>query len=93
MQVLVWEINFKVGGELATGTINWKSELSLRARSTWKRRQGVWQWGSRTLWGSLAAGSKEPVVGDYSSCAGNSDPLSGIRISTFITGKEAGPGG
>lgn len=34
------EINFKVGGELATGTISWKSEFSLRARSTCRRRQG-----------------------------------------------------
>lgn len=43
--------------------------------------------------GNLATGSKEPVIGDYGSCAGNSDPLSGIQISTFIAGKEAGHGG
>lgn len=43
--------------------------------------------------GQSGCWSKEPVMGDSGSCAGNSDHLSGIQISTFITEKETGPGG
>lgn len=78
MQVLTLEINFKVGGVGYKDRPQEPLTESLSSASEPGSTRIGCQWRPRMLWGSLAAGSKEPVMGDQGSRPGNSDPLSGV---------------